>query len=95
MWVLFSNTLEFFQDRKFVFSCAQDRESLTVLLFIKNVNVILDWAIEMFQCSVNNNMTDLYNISFSNKTEEYYPHFTNNNCMRYMKDLCSFIQYLN
>lgn len=31
---------------------------------------MLAWAIEIFQCSVNNNMTDLYSISSSNKTEK-------------------------
>lgn len=47
-----------------------DAESLTILLFIKNINILLGWAVEIFQCSVNNNMTDLYHISSCNKTEK-------------------------
>lgn len=30
---------------------------------------MLGWAVEIFQCSVNNSMTDLYNIYSSNKPE--------------------------
>lgn len=80
------------------------RYSSTFLFFIKknNKNIIMPgWAIRFFcaQCvtipAFSSSKFFKYFFLWSSWEEEYGSHFTNNSCPRNMKDLCSFIQYLN